>query len=145
MRASATLRRGRSVKKLQSQWKALKTSRKNNNNNNKNRCRCMSSEASYEAKRAVKIGELEETLPELRATRALESLVSGKKHLQDSASSQLPTPIWTEAFPGKDLEVLVDAALATFALHVESRIASAIGEGFYTIGPCGEEALAAVG
>ena len=63
-------------------------------------------------------------------TRALESLVSGKKHLQDSAGSQLPTPIWTEAFPGKDLEVLVDAALATFALHVESRIASAIGEGF---------------
>ena len=30
-------------------------------------------------------------------------------------------------------------------LHVESRIASAVGEGFYTIGPGGEELLAAVG
>jgi len=35
--------------------------------------------------------------------------------------------------------------MLTFALHIEARIASAIGEGFYTIGPCGEEALAAVG
>ena len=35
--------------------------------------------------------------------------------------------------------------MATFALHVESRCASALGEGFYTIGPCGEELMAAVG
>jgi 2-oxoisovalerate dehydrogenase E1 component len=35
--------------------------------------------------------------------------------------------------------------MATFALHVEARRASALGEGFYTIGPCGEELLAAVG
>jgi 2-oxoisovalerate dehydrogenase E1 component len=35
--------------------------------------------------------------------------------------------------------------MATFALHVEARQASALGEGFYTIGPCGEELLGAVG
>ena len=29
------------------------------------------------------------------------------------------------------------ASLSTFLLHVESRIASACGQGFYTIGPCG--------
>ena len=44
-----------------------------------------------------------------------------------------------------DLRVALDAALATLALHRESRIASMLGEGFYTIGPCGEEALGAVG
>uniref|UniRef100_A0A0G4GCD1 Transketolase-like pyrimidine-binding domain-containing protein n=1 Tax=Chromera velia CCMP2878 TaxID=1169474 RepID=A0A0G4GCD1_9ALVE len=40
---------------------------------------------------------------------------------------------------------VVVAGLATFALHVESRIAALIGEGFYTIGPCGEELTAVFG
>jgi 2-oxoisovalerate dehydrogenase E1 component len=40
---------------------------------------------------------------------------------------------------------VVDAAFATFALHIESRIASLLSHGFYTIGPCGEENLAPVG
>ena len=29
----------------------------------------------------------------------------------------------------------------TCLLHAESRVASALGQGFYTIGPCGEELL----
>lgn len=37
----------------------------------------------------------------------------------------------------------LDAAMATFSLHVHARIASMVGHGFYTIGPCGEELLAA--
>ena len=37
------------------------------------------------------------------------------------------------------------AALATQLLHTEARTASLLGEGFYTIGPCGEEMLAGVG
>ena len=41
--------------------------------------------------------------------------------------------------------LLLDATLSTFFLHVQARIASSQGKGFYTIGPCGEEALAAVG
>ncbi len=35
--------------------------------------------------------------------------------------------------------------MLTFSLHHESRIASLIGEGFYTIGPCGEELLSCIG
>ena len=35
----------------------------------------------------------------------------------------------------------LDAAMATFSLHVHARIASLVGKGFYTIGPCGEELL----
>mmetsp|Transcript_4283 Transcript_4283/g.6144 ORF Transcript_4283/g.6144 Transcript_4283/m.6144 type:complete len:802 (+) Transcript_4283:222-2627(+) len=37
----------------------------------------------------------------------------------------------------------LDAAMATFSLHVHARIASLVGSGFYTIGPCGEELLSA--
>ena len=40
---------------------------------------------------------------------------------------------------------MLDAAFATCCLHVESRIASRLKVGFYTIGPCGEEALAPIG
>ena len=43
------------------------------------------------------------------------------------------------------IRTTLDAVLATFSLHVESRIAAMLGKGFYTIGPCGEEALASVG
>lgn len=37
----------------------------------------------------------------------------------------------------------LEAGIATFSLHVHARIASLVGKGFYTIGPCGEELLAA--
>eukprot|EP00929_Paragymnodinium_shiwhaense_P077325 TRINITY_DN39818_c0_g2_i1.p1 TRINITY_DN39818_c0_g2~~TRINITY_DN39818_c0_g2_i1.p1 ORF type:complete len:777 (-),score=162.47 TRINITY_DN39818_c0_g2_i1:152-2482(-) len=45
----------------------------------------------------------------------------------------------------EQVEMLLDVGLATFLLHVEARIANQVGEGFYTIGPGGEESLAAVG
>lgn len=35
--------------------------------------------------------------------------------------------------------------MATMALHVHARIAASVGKGFYTIGPCGEESLSAIG
>ncbi len=44
-----------------------------------------------------------------------------------------------------DAELALDAGFLTFLTHVESRISSAVGQGFYTIGPCGEELMAAVG
>ncbi len=47
--------------------------------------------------------------------------------------------------PESVLRTSVTAAVSTFLLHVEARVASALGVGFYTIGPCGEELLAAVG
>jgi len=37
------------------------------------------------------------------------------------------------------------AGMATLLLHAESRVASACGKAFYTIGPCGEESLAPLG
>lgn len=45
----------------------------------------------------------------------------------------------------RQVNQVLDAALATFSLHVESRVAALVGKGFYTIGPCGEELLAAIG
>ena len=45
----------------------------------------------------------------------------------------------------KQVCLALDAAMATFHLHVESRIASLCGKGFYTIGPCGEELLSSAG
>mmetsp|Transcript_4897 Transcript_4897/g.10780 ORF Transcript_4897/g.10780 Transcript_4897/m.10780 type:complete len:733 (+) Transcript_4897:19-2217(+) len=44
----------------------------------------------------------------------------------------------------EDLRIVVDSGLATFFLHVDARIASELAEGFYTIGPCGEETLGMV-
>jgi TPP-dependent pyruvate/acetoin dehydrogenase alpha subunit len=43
-----------------------------------------------------------------------------------------------------ELRTIIEAGIATFLLHVEARIASSVGQGFYTIGPCGEEIMAAV-
>lgn len=43
------------------------------------------------------------------------------------------------------LGIVRDAAMMTYALHAESRVASMTGRGFYTIGPCGEELLAPIG
>lgn len=44
-----------------------------------------------------------------------------------------------------DISIALEAGLATFLLHIESVIANQCGEAFYTIGPCGEELLSAVG
>jgi len=44
-----------------------------------------------------------------------------------------------------EYKTALTAGLSTFAVHVQSRIASLNGEGFYTIGPCGEELIGGVG
>ena len=44
-----------------------------------------------------------------------------------------------------NVRLVLRAALSTTHLHTQSRIAAYEGDGFYTIGPCGEELLAAVG
>jgi hypothetical protein len=36
--------------------------------------------------------------------------------------------------PAEDLKVAIRAGMMTFLLHVESRVSSALGQGFYTIG-----------
>lgn len=48
-------------------------------------------------------------------------------------------------FTPEHTRLLLDSVMGTFLLHVEARIASARGKGFYTIGPCGEEILSSIG
>ena len=43
-----------------------------------------------------------------------------------------------------NVRLVLRAALSTTHLHTQSRIAAYEGDGFYTIGPCGEELLAAL-
>jgi len=45
----------------------------------------------------------------------------------------------------QEYRTALTAGMATFAVHVQSRIASLKGQGFYTIGPCGEELMGGVG
>ena len=45
----------------------------------------------------------------------------------------------------EEVNDIVTIGFLTFLLHVEARIASSIGQGYYTIGPCGEELLGIIG
>lgn len=93
-------------------------------------------------KREQKAGELS-GLAEVRAVAAFASQLrhgqcedphrsTGGMRLLDVASES-------------EVRAALRAAFATFCLHAEARVAAALGEGYYTIGPCGEELLAAVG
>ena len=84
----------------------------------------------------------------LEDIRKLAEVSSCSKFLNSLTSSCAPSssssPFSSSCIPSEDLRLVVEAGLTTFLLHVEARIASALGVGFYTIGPCGEELLAAV-
>lgn len=81
----------------------------------------------------AEIAGLSEVLMRDRFLAQVGALVPG-------AHSPVPASLTPER-----LSLCLEAGMATFALHVESRIAAAVGTGFYTIGPCGEELLGAVG
>jgi hypothetical protein len=51
----------------------------------------------------------------------------------------------SEGLAKEDVQLCIQAGFATSLLHLESRVASAVGQGFYTIGPAGEELMAGVG
>ena len=84
------------------------------------------------------------TLPEYKARASLGNFLADRVH-----------PIIRPPIPPKDgytniltpsqMLTTLDAAMATFHLHVESRISALCGQGYYTIGPCGEEMLAPIG
>lgn len=99
------------------------------------RVRRASSLASLRAERQEEIAKL----PEVVAYAEFGEAIS-------SGSCELPSQLsLTDAGLGhEEINRLVDAGIATFALHTEARIASLLGHGFYTIGPCGEELMAAV-
>lgn len=97
--------------------------------------RCLSSLAALREAKAVDLA----VLPEVRQRAAfLEALERG------DAPATGHRPLLSVATKSEVLAAL-QAGMATFCLHAEARVAAACGEGFYTIGPCGEELLAAVG
>jgi len=97
-------------------------------------------------------------LPEYKARLNLSNFLGakagdGRMASDDSLSSHHsiiappsdPYPYYKHVITPSQMLTSLDAAMATFHLHVESRIASLCGQGFYTIGPCGEEMLASIG
>jgi hypothetical protein len=95
-------------------------------------------------------------LPEYKSRSNLQNFLrfkAGKDTQQLQYSDQMhnvtvPTPPasgYQYIMTPEQIRVSIDAAIATFHLHVESRIASLCGQGFYTIGPCGEEMLCSIG
>lgn len=96
-------------------------------------------------------------LPEFKSRSNLQRFLRFKAGKDDSrllrTSTQMhnvtvPTPPssgYQYTMAPEQIQLSIDAAIATFHLHVESRIASLCGQGFYTIGPCGEEMLCSIG
>lgn len=92
-------------------------------------------------------------LPEWKACSNLSNFLRSKAgHATDPSliipdvSSPSPPPCgYQHELSQSQILHCLDAAMATFHLHIESRIASLCGQGFYTIGPCGEEMLASIG
>lgn len=93
--------------------------------------------------RVIKAADLAK-LPEVQQRSLLEAQLAQQ---QCTVSPDLSVPTMDHPLiqDKERLLTVVEASLATFLLHVESRISSALGHGFYTIGPCGEELLSAVG
>lgn len=92
-------------------------------------------------------------LPEYKARSTLDNFLRFKAGLHDASSPPTkdivppspPSGGYKHTLTQSQILTSLDAAMATFHLHVESRIASLCGQGFYTIGPCGEEMLSSVG
>jgi len=86
-----------------------------------------------------------EALPEFEADRRLENFLRDRRSSSVLERIQPPAPPpggYEYELTNGQWNTTIDAMLATFAVHVESRVAALLGKGFYTIGPCGEEALA---
>lgn len=112
---------------------------------NIHKCLSSATNSKYLARRAQFHKEIDE-LPETRALATLKSFVASKKQEQSTMFNDILPPApplegYKHEMSKFQVRQSLTAALATFLLHVEARIASLIGKGFYSIGPCGEEAL----
>eukprot|EP00924_Labyrinthula_sp_SR-Ha-C_P003167 snap_masked-scaffold_15-processed-gene-1.13-mRNA-1 protein AED:0.00 eAED:0.00 QI:0/-1/0/1/-1/1/1/0/766 len=67
------------------------------------------------------------------------------RYLQNQQNGSTISKGISKLLSQKEADIIRDSSLATFSLHVESRVASFLGEGFYTIGPCGEELISTLG
>ena len=91
---------------------------------------------------AEKIDELPESRALGRLDGFLDDKIAGR-----STKFQPPQPPlhgYKHEMSLHQISQMLDAILMTFRVHIEARIAALIGKGFYTIGPCGEETMAAV-
>ena len=85
-------------------------------------------------------------LPEFNARRTLSQFLASGGTTSNSIVPICPPPTgYKHILSPTQMRITLDAAMATFHLHVESRIAALCGQGYYTIGPCGEEILASIG
>ena len=85
-------------------------------------------------------------LPEFKARMTLSEFLASGGTTSNSIVPVCPPPTgYKHILSPTQMRITLDAAMATFHLHVESRIAALCGQGYYTIGPCGEEILASIG
>jgi 2-oxoisovalerate dehydrogenase E1 component len=99
------------------------------------------STVDYAALRGEKSAEIAKLAESIQADNFTQTLADGS--CQPHASS---TSSFAEAGMSNDnVMTVLEAGMATFALHIESRVSSMLGQGFYTIGPCGEELVGALG
>jgi 2-oxoisovalerate dehydrogenase E1 component len=94
-----------------------------------------------------------EALPEQRALQSLCDFLDDHCQAQQKDTIRIglrdvnvrppvpPPEGYRYTMNNEQIRLSLDAAMVTFCLHIESRIAALVGQGFYTIGPCGEEAL----
>ena len=97
----------------------------------------------YRELRKAKVAEWQKLAETRQRTNMLAELRDGnlmRRYLDPSAARDR----FVASGMSKDQYLTaLDGALMTSLLHMEARVASNIGQGFYTIGPCGEELLGA--
>ena len=97
--------------------------------------------ADLVALRAAKRADIDK-LPEVRQHQIFKSdLIAGACKLPSDGVRSLAEA----GMDQHDVTQAIRAGMATSLLHMESRICSSLGQGFYTIGPGGEELMAAIG
>jgi 2-oxoisovalerate dehydrogenase E1 component len=107
--------------------------------------------------RGLRLASTVPDMPTLRSRAAADiaKLVEVKQanrflqQLKDGTCASVPSAFLQDlsaaGMSSEELRCAITAGFLTFLVHVESRIASSVGQGFYTIGPCGEELTAALG
>eukprot|EP00055_Hartaetosiga_balthica_P006411 m.20037 g.20037 ORF g.20037 m.20037 type:complete len:807 (+) comp5207_c0_seq1:104-2524(+) len=104
--------------------------------------------SSYVSNREAKWEEIEK-IPEMKQLGIFREQLSSEETFQHSketfSNAKFNVPLSAAGVDRETYLRLIRAGMMTFCSHVEARIASFLGEGFYTIGSGGEELMSAVG
>jgi hypothetical protein len=95
------------------------------------------SSASYMDLHRARAGDISK-LVEVQQRSAFETRLRSGQFTPTLSQAALHAPPPQSLTPERCRTLLL-AGFSSFQLHVESRISSLLGKGFYTIGPCGEE------